>query len=42
MMDFNVFMQSHYHPNKKLINDTLSDLKKVAKAHIFSHNTKNK
>lgn len=41
MMDFNVFMQSHYHPNKKLISDTLSDLKKMAKAYIFSHSTKN-
>ena len=42
MMDFNVFMQSHYHPNKKLIGDTLSNLKKVAKAHIFPYSTKNK
>lgn len=41
MVDFNVFMQSHYHPNKKLINDTLLDLKKVAKAHIFPYSTKN-
>ena len=42
LMDFNVFMQSHYHPNNKLISDTLSDLKKVAKAHIFSYRTKNR
>lgn len=42
MMDFNVFMQSHYHPNKKLIGATLSNLKKVAKAHIFPYSTKNK
>ena len=36
MMDFNLFMQSHYQQNQALLNNTISMLKDIAKTNIFS------
>lgn len=35
MMDFNLFMQSHYQQNQALLNKTISMLKDIAKTNIF-------